>query len=129
MSDATNVPVRESTELKTAHGHAVLIKTYLTGREANTFRKVVFEKTKFKSISDPNSDPALGKKILEQETEMDGTIILEQQLAAMEVCILLLDGKTEDIVNRLQDLPSDDFDEVDKACAELTKGIFQKVKA
>ena len=128
MSDTPIAPQRETREIKTPHGHSVLIKTYLTGREANEFRRVVFEKTKFKMVDDPLTDPAENKKKVESEMDMDGSIIIDQQLAAMAVCVLSLDNKTENLVELLQDLPSDDFDEVDKACAELTKGIFQKVK-
>lgn len=121
-------PQREAKEIVTKNGHKVMVKTYLTGREANEFRSVVYKKTKFNTTLDPNTDPADNKQVVQQITEMDGTVIIEQQLAAMGVCIISLDGDTKKIVERLQDLPTDDFNEVDAACTELTKGIFTRGK-
>ena len=130
MSDTPSAPARESRELKTASGHMVLLKTYLTGREADQFRKVLFEKTKLKSVPDPKVDPAGGdnKQVLQQTTSMDGTVIFEQQCAGRQVCILSLDGDAKNLESRLQDLPSEDFDQVNAACDELTAKTFTQRK-
>lgn len=126
MSDnKPQTPARESKTLTTSHGHIVILKTYLTGRETNEFKRVIFEKTKFKSVPDPNTDPAEGKMIMQPVTEIDGTILIEQQLAGMGICVISIDAQTKNIIDILQDLPHEDFGEVDRACAELTKSIFQ----
>ena len=119
-------PERESKTITTVHGHVVVIKSYLTGREVNKYRNVIFEKTKFKTVPDPNSDPAEGKQIVQAVTESTAAITIEQELAALEICVLSLDGKSENLKERILDLRSEDYTEIDKACAELVKPIFTK---
>lgn len=124
-------PQREAKEIVTAHGHKVQVKTYLTGRESDQYKRVMFEKTKVKMVKDPNVDPAAGdgKQIVEQSTEMDGTIIFEQQEAARQICVISLDADSNNLLERLKELPSEDYEEINNACAVLVKSTFRTVKA
>lgn len=109
---------RETTSFTTSGGHAVVIKTYLTGREANQFKEIIYSKISFDGAQ-------------QSAVKLTGSVLLEQELAAIELCVISLDGKDYKDSNSdyglkdaVQDLPAPDYKEISEKVAELTKDLF-----
>jgi len=87
---------RPTREFKTTNGHNVTMYDYVTGSEARAI-KAVHQKpsTEGKATEDAAHDYAL------------------------KTLVLSLDGNSEDLVNRILDLPLQDFAEITAALTEL----------
>lgn len=99
--------------------HTVTIKSYLTPREVNTIKQLVYKNISYN---------AKGSEV-QQGIAISGEFLLEQELKTLEVCIISIDGNSADIVNRLQDeLKYDEYQQVLTETNEITKGIFTTEK-
>jgi hypothetical protein len=59
----------------------------------------------------------------EQEvTGFKGAVLAEAQDSAIRLVVVSVDGQTDDVVNRVLDLPAQDYKEVIAAINEVTEG-------
>lgn len=113
-----DVPQRETKAVQVGQ-HTVAIKTYLTGRESNELKKIMLERMSYKSEGS-QAVPSMN---------IPGTYLLDQELAALGVCVFSMDGNVADLVNRLQDeLTGTEYQQVVTAVNELTKDLFPTPK-
>ena len=111
---------RETTKFKTPGGHEVILKTYLTAREANQLKQVLYA-----SINMSMTDLASGKTEIK---DIPATSLLEQEREALKTVIVSLDGSQDNVAERLLDLPSDEYDAVVAEVNKVTKSNFQTAK-
>ena len=109
---------REIKTIKTTEGHEVVLKTYLTGKETNKLRDIIYSRLNIDTDSGQSG----------QSTKLPGSIILEQEIAALEVCVISLDGKTEGVSDAVQDLKAAEYQEIVNAVNEVTKDLFPQPK-
>jgi hypothetical protein len=102
---------RETKEITTPLGHKVVLRSYLTGREANELKAVMFSAVKM------NMDDVQSGKI--GVGEVPGTFLVEQEKKALDILLVSLDGDTNAPVDKLLDLPSTEYDAVVKAVNEI----------
>ena len=91
---------RATKEVKTAE-HTVIVKTYCTGREFNEIEQVYLTGAKVNMVGN--------------EVHVDGfspTIEQDANKKAIEILVVSLDGNSEDIVNRVLDLPHNEYLEI-----------------
>lgn len=97
---------RETREIATTGGHKIVLKSYLTGREANELKAVMYGALKM------NMDDAQSGKV--NIGEVPGTFLVEQEQKALELLVVSFDGSTETPIAKLLDLPSSEYEEVIK---------------
>ena len=107
---------REVVVLTTTGGHEVVFKSYLTGREANQVKQVIFSKMSYSATPGEQAKPV----------SFTGELILEQELANIEATVVGVDKKSDNIRDLVQDLPNADYQEVVEKANELTKDLFPK---
>ena len=101
---------RETKEFITPAGHKVALRTYLTGRESNELKSVMFSALKM------NMEDAQSGKV--NVSDVPGTFLAEQERKALDLLIVSIDGDTATPVDKLLDLPSGEYDAV---VAEVNK--------
>jgi len=102
---------RETKILKTSNGYKIKVSTYITGRELRHIQEVFFDEIQLKQV---------GK---EQEI---GTTMKSKQIAmaedrSIETVVKSIDDKTDDIVNKILDLPAVDFGEIKEYIDKLSE--------
>jgi hypothetical protein len=100
------MPERETKTITTPAGHTVVLRTYLTGREANELKAVMFTALKM-NIEDAQS----GKVNI---GDVPGTFLVEQERRAFEILLVSIDGNTTAPIDVLLDLPSTEYEAVVK---------------
>jgi hypothetical protein len=98
---------RETKEATTPAGHKVVVKTYLTGREADAILGELF---KDREASDTVSVPY--------------TLALQRNNKLIEAAVVSLDDNTENIFERIQDLPASEKAFILKQVQDLAGGNF-----
>jgi hypothetical protein len=96
---------RETRTFTTPGGHAVVLKTYLTGREIAAIRGELFKGLKMELSAD-GSTPAL--------SEVSGEFLIEQERKALDALLVSVDGDTASPVEKLLDLPAVDYEAIVK---------------
>lgn len=99
----------ELTNLTLPSGIVAVLKPWLTGREKRSLRNVFLKDVEIKTHG---SDA--------ETTGFKGSTIQEAEDAAIALVVIELDGKKEDILNRVLDLRSDDYDALLKAINSVT---------
>ena len=97
------------TQFSTPKGNTVLVKEYITGRDMNEYRKIAFS-----SMRVSNLDPKSGTS----NTEFDTSMILQQEEKALQLTVLELNGSSENVLQRIMDLPSDEYEHIVKEVNE-----------
>lgn len=110
---------RETKNITTPSGKLVVIKAWLNGREANELKAVLYKDLKM-SMADVTSG---GVKV----TDVSGEFILEQEKKALELFLVSIEGKSENLVETFLDLPENDYKAVIKEINAL-RADFQKEK-
>lgn len=106
-------PKRETKEFKSKNGNIVVHYTYLTGREANEVQMVYLKDAKVNVIG--------------QEVKVDGfspALEFEANKKLLSFMIVSLNGDNQNVVDRLLDLPNDEYEEIVK----VIDGISNKKK-
>src|ERR1700676_3286885 len=107
---------RETREFTTPAGHKALLRTYLTGREANELKAVMFSALKM------NIEDAQSGKV--NVNDVPGTFLVEQETTTLGFLLVSIDGDAADPVAKLLDFPSTEYDavkaEVDKITSPTT---------
>ncbi len=98
--------------ITTPNGTKVELKEYITGREAREIQNIVLS----------------GMKISENIESIDPTVIAQSQDKAIEIVVVSIDGETEGVLDKVLDLPRDDFDFVKEAIDEVTNGGDEEKK-
>jgi hypothetical protein len=97
---------RETREITTPGGHKVVLNAYLTGREANELKAVMFSALKM------NMEDAQSGKV--NVGDVPGTFLMDQEKKALGFLLVSIDGETQDVVDKLLDFPSTEYDAVIK---------------
>src|SRR5258708_39274410 len=97
---------RETKTITTPGGHTVVLRTYLTGREANDLKSVMFSALKM------NMEDAQSGKV--NVSDVPGTFLVEQERKALGFLVVSLDGDNTAPVDKLLDLPSPEYEAVVK---------------
>src|SRR5882762_3686656 len=97
---------RETKEITTPGDHKVVLRTYLTGREANELKAVMFSALKM------NMEDAQSGKV--NVSDVPGTFLVEQETKALGYLLVSVDGDTTAPVEKLLDLPSAEYEAVIK---------------
>jgi hypothetical protein len=87
---------RQTKDLTTPNNHKVVIKTYITGREERAIRNVYLE----------NIDVTGQGTIKDIKADLVG----KAENKAIEVLVVSVDGKTENLVDVVLDLRKEDYD-------------------
>lgn len=100
---------RPTREITTKGGHRVVLKTYATGRESAEIQAVFMRSAKY--------------HLEGNEMKMDGfdpSVTIEANGKSFELLVVSVDGETDDIENRVYNLPTEDCDDVLAAIEEAT---------
>lgn len=108
---------RETKTVTTPGGHQVVIKSYMTAREANTLKEAIWGNT---SINFSGETPQLG--------EMSGKILLDQEKKTLELMVVSVDGQADKVVDCLEELNQDDYYFVLSEVNNASKSNFLKAK-
>jgi hypothetical protein len=100
------MPDRETREFTTPSGHKVVLRTYLTGREATELKSVMFSALKM------NMEDAQSGKV--NVSDVPGTFLVEQERKALGFLLVSVDGETNAPVDKLLDLPAPEYEAVVK---------------
>jgi hypothetical protein len=96
--------VRETREFDTPGGHKVILRTYLTGKESNELKAIMYADLKIDA-----SDAASGKVSL---AEMPAEFMLKQEQKAMEFLVVSVDDNPDGALANLENLPEVDYNAV-----------------
>jgi hypothetical protein len=103
-----------------AGSHVVALKTFLTGREVNALKRLVYSKFRYATGEDGKTKPVM---------DTDASYVLDQELETLALCIVTLDGSNENVIDRLQDnLKADEYNTVKNAVNEMTRDLFKEAK-
>ena len=97
---------RETKEFITPGGRKIILRTYLTGRESNELKSVMFSALKM------NMEDAQSGKV--NVSDVPGTFLVEQERKALDILIVSIDGDTASPVDKLLDLPATEYEAVVK---------------
>src|SRR5262249_2098161 len=95
---------RETREITTPGGHKVVLRAYLTGREANELKSVIF------SALTMNIEDAQNGKV--NVSDVPGTFLVEQEKKALSFLLVSIDGDTTAPIDKLLDLPALEYEAV-----------------
>ena len=101
---------RTTHEITTPGGFKVVVKDYLTGREVNAVLTDLF---KSQEISADDKSPKLSM-----------LVGIQRNVKLIETAVISLDGSTENLADRLQDLPSKDYTAILTEVKGLADGNF-----
>lgn len=109
---------KPTTEFTLKSGLKVTLRDYLTGREKRLIKNALWS-GKNMTIKDGKgeSDPV---PMEDMDASTDKTI---------ELMVVELDGSREDILNRVLDLPANDYDELMDKVETITKPVEKEKKA
>lgn len=105
---------RETKEIEVA-GHKLVIKTYLTGRESNEVKAVLFKGIEIEAGAGDKPKVPLAN-------------ILPQELKTLELLVVSFDGIEQNVVEVIQDLPADAYDAVVAKVKEESKAFLGQTK-
>ena len=102
---------RETKVFTTPGGHTVVLRTYLTGRESNELKAIMFSALKV------NMDDAQTGKV--GVGDIQSTFLIEQEHKALDYLVVSIDGDTTTPVEKLLDLPATEYDSVVKEANQI----------
>lgn len=97
-------------------GHVIICKDWINGRE-----KQSIDGAMFRSITTSGE----GK---DMKPQMNETMLAGQENAAIQCVIVSVDGSDSDILNRVLDMRSKDFEFVTKHVESIVQGDFDEKK-
>ncbi len=111
---------RPTTEIVTSGGTKAVIKTYLTARESNQLKEVLYANLKVSM-----TDLATGKTAVQ---DIPASVLLEQERKALELLIVSLNDSKENLADRILDLPSSEYDAIIAEVNKIARPDFRKEK-
>jgi len=103
--------------IETPSGNKVVLKTEMTARDYRALRGLWFKDIEIGGVSADSTPELKGLK---------GTIIEEVENKALELMIISIDDNSENILERLMDMPMADYEVVFQAVNDLTENLGQK---
>jgi hypothetical protein len=103
---------RETREITTPGGRKVVLHTYLTARESNELKKFILKDAKLSVVE--------GREVFEG---LSAGIAIDQEQKLLELAVVSIDGKTENIGEQLLDLPDEDYRAIVDECGGLRAGF------
>ena len=100
---------RETREITTPSGNVVVLKSYITAREAREIQNVYLSKVSLKQTSEGQSIEGL-----------KGSATSEAEDMAVKVVVISVDGKTEGLVDIILDMRVEDNKTIKDAINEIT---------
>jgi len=97
---------RETRDFITPGNHTVVLRTYLTGREANELKAIMFGALKV------NMDDAQSGKV--GVGEVPASFLIEQEHKALGFLVVSVDGETNAPVDKLLEFPAAEYEAVVK---------------
>lgn len=110
--------MRETKKFKTQGGNEVEIYTYITGGEAREISNVFLEGMKFK----------VDQTGATQSNELNANLANKAQDKAIEKLVVSIDGKKENILKEVLNLPNPDFVEVIREIDKIQTGLTEEKK-
>jgi hypothetical protein len=95
--NTTYMSERKTKEITTPAGHKIVLRTYLTGREANEIKAAMFSSLKM------NMDDAQSGKV--NVGDVSGAFLIEQERKALGFLLVSIDGGTNAPVDKLSICP------------------------
>lgn len=95
---------RETKEFTTPAGNKVVLRTYLTGKESNELKALMYADLKINT-----SDAANGKVAL---TDMPAAFMVKQEQKAVEFLVVSINGDTNAPVAAIEALPESEYNAV-----------------
>lgn len=108
---------RETKKITTPSGKVVELKTFLTARERNEVRKIYLDNME---IGTEKEAPVISK--------ISGSLVEESEKKLIEMAVVSYDGSSENILNRLLDSTSEEYDFVVAEINKILRGNFPKAK-
>lgn len=107
---------RETKSITTPNGIEVVLKTYITGREKRDLNASII-----------GSGVAVSSD--GQVTGLSGELVNKRQDAAISAVVVSVNGSTENVLDTILDLKSEDYDAVVSAVSDITgDAAFAKKK-
>ena len=97
---------RPTTAITTTGGHSVVFRTYITGGEKRQITEIYITAMRGKATG----------------ADVEVSVEYQAENKAIEFAVVSLDGMTENLVERILDLPLEDFDEIRAQVKEITEG-------
>jgi hypothetical protein len=104
---------RTNHEFTTPGGRKVLIKDYLTAREVNSVLSEIF---KSQEVSTDEARSGTSKVSL--------LVGIQRNIKLIEAAVISLEGSTENLADRLQDLPASEYTAILNQVKNLADGNF-----
>jgi hypothetical protein len=95
---------RETREVTTPGNHTVVLNSYLTGKESNELKAIMYADLKINA-----ADAASGKVAI---SEIPASFILTQEQKALQFLLVSIDGDSIEPFSKLGDLPEADYNAV-----------------
>src|SRR5580658_4143954 len=97
---------RETREFTSPGGHKIVLNVYLTGREAQELKGVMFSALKMNVEDAQSAKVSIG--------DVPSAFLVDQEKKALAFLVVSVDGDTTAPVDRLLDFPSSEYDAVVK---------------
>jgi hypothetical protein len=110
--------MRETKKITTKGKFEVELKTYISGGESREISNVFLEGMKFQMDSTGQA----------KSNEMSASLGSKAQDKAIELLVVSVNGKKENVLNSVLDMPKSDFDEVLKEIDALQNGLTTEKK-
>ena len=95
---------RESKEFTTPAGNKVALRTYLTGKESNELKAIMYADLKIDA-----TDAASGKVAL---ADIPAGFMIAQEKKLMDFLVVSVNGDTSAPIDKLEDLPEAEYNAV-----------------
>lgn len=107
---------RETKEITTPSGVKVIIKTWISAREANAVKEEMLKAMKV--------DPATGN----QTTSLSAEFLIQQEKKLIETLVVSVDGDTNAYIEKLLDMRNEDYQAVVSELNKIHLGNFIPAK-
>jgi hypothetical protein len=104
---------RETKEFTTPGGRQVIVKTFLTAREVNNVLRQIFGSQEVSAQADGSP-----------QAKLSMVVGIERNIKLIETAVVSLEGSTENLADRLQDLPAAEYTTILNEVKTLADGKF-----
>ncbi len=101
---------RETIEIITPNKHKIVLKSYITGLEERQIREVFLEKINISATGEIGN------------IDLDSKLISQAEDKTIEILVISIDGSKENIVNKIVNLPKEDYNFIIKEINKITEG-------
>jgi hypothetical protein len=109
----------DNVTVNTPNGHTVVIKGFVSGRAMEDMKRIFMENVEFE-LDAETGEPKKDRRIIK------GTSIVDIDRRAVELFVISVDGITESAFDLCIDLPSDDYDAVQREVEKITGPLVMK---